>query len=71
MGLEVARPELVHADHYRRVTGRGVGRAVGDGIQLQDPVLFVSQSESLLASTSSRLERRLHRSDGAGTGLRG
>jgi hypothetical protein len=38
--LQVQRPELVDADHHRRVAIAGLSLAVGEVIQLQDAVLF-------------------------------
>ena len=39
-GQQVERPELVHAHHHRGVPHPGLGLALGDVVELQDPVLF-------------------------------
>ena len=40
MGLQVERPELIDADHHGRIARPGLGLAVGDVVQLEDPVLL-------------------------------
>ena len=39
MWLEVERPELVHADHHRRIA-LPAWLAIGDGVELEHPVLL-------------------------------
>jgi hypothetical protein len=39
-GWRSQRPELVHADHHRRIVRARLGGAVGDRVQLEDPVLL-------------------------------
>jgi hypothetical protein len=40
MRLQVQRSELVHAEHHRRITRPSLSLAVGDGVELEDPVLL-------------------------------
>jgi hypothetical protein len=40
MGLEVERPELIHADDHLGVAGLHVVGAVHEPVQVQDAVLF-------------------------------
>ena len=40
MGLQVERPELVHADHHGRVTRSGRGLTFCDRVELEDAVLL-------------------------------
>ena len=40
MGLQVERSELVHAEHHRRIPWPRFGTAVGDRVELEDPVLL-------------------------------
>src|SRR4029077_17154683 len=40
VGLQVERPELVHADDHGGVLRPGRHTAIGDGVQLEDPVLL-------------------------------
>jgi len=40
MGLQVERPELVHADDHLRITIQDVIGAIHQPIQVQDPILL-------------------------------
>jgi hypothetical protein len=40
MRLEVQGSDLVHADHHGRIPSLGLGPAVGQVVELEDPVLL-------------------------------